>query len=360
MTFDASSWTSWLWLIIILFLVLLDGLVAGLVLGLLSLDETKLKVLATSGSPAEKRAAGRIAPVRRRGHLLLVSLLLTNTIINATLPILLDSIVGTGWLAVLITTALVVIFAEIIPQSVCHRFGLTIGSYFIWFVWLDMIVMFIFAYPIAKILDYFLGTHEGALYKRMELKEFVGLHGQPQGGELSKDEVSILQGTLQLHSKRISDIMTPLSRTFMLDVESFLDDTLMQRIAQSGHSRIPIFSGDRDNIVGIMLVKNLILLDDRVPTYIRDLILNKAPRMNTMINLFDALNVFQEGASHMSIVVDDNDKVLGVCTLEDIIEDIVNHEIIDETDVFVDNTQAMKVIRKPRSERKQIVKAANC
>src|SRR4051812_13880821 len=111
MAFDWSSWTFWLWIGIVAILVILDGLVAGLVLGLLSLDETKLKVLSTSGTPSQKIAANRIAPVRRRGHLLLVSLLLTNTVINATLPILLDSIVGTGWIAVLITTVLVVIFA---------------------------------------------------------------------------------------------------------------------------------------------------------------------------------------------------------------------------------------------------------
>ena len=332
----------------------MTGLVAGLVLGLMSLDETKLKVLSNSGTPSQKRAASRIEPLRRRGHLLLVSLLLVNTIINATIPILLESIVGTGWIAIMVTTVLLVIFAEIIPQAVCVHYGLQIASFFIWFVWIVVGFMYIFAWPIAKVLDYFLGDQQGALYKKTELKEFVTLHGVPQGGDLTADEISILQGTLQLHLKKIDQIMTPLSRTFMLELNLFIDTDLLQLIAQSGHSRIPIYSGNRENIVGIMLVKNLILLDDNVPTYIRDLILIKAPKMRTSINLFDALNIFQEGASHMSVVVDDVDKVLGICTLEDIFEDIVNEEIIDETDIYTDNTQTTRIVRKARSERKQI------
>ncbi|KAJ2823904.1 hypothetical protein IWW50_003578, partial [Coemansia erecta] len=111
-------------------LVLAGGLLAGLTLGLMSLDETNLHILATSGSEQQQKYARRIQPIRKNGHWLLVTLLLGNTVINETLPIMLDSILGGGFSAVLVSTAAIVLFGEIIPQSLCARFGLAIGAFF--------------------------------------------------------------------------------------------------------------------------------------------------------------------------------------------------------------------------------------
>ncbi|KAJ1939618.1 hypothetical protein EC988_007265, partial [Linderina pennispora] len=77
-------------------LVLTGGLLAGLTLGLMSLDETNLHILATSGTETQKKYAKRIQPIRKNGHWLLVTLLLGNTVINETLPIVMDSIFGGG------------------------------------------------------------------------------------------------------------------------------------------------------------------------------------------------------------------------------------------------------------------------
>jgi metal transporter CNNM len=119
-----TEWEApdWLKLIICLALVLLGGLVAGntwtdisylgLTIGLMSLDETNLKILKNSGLPHERYYAAKIEPIRRKGHLLLCTLLITNTIINETLPIVMDSIFGGGVQAILISSALIVIFGE--------------------------------------------------------------------------------------------------------------------------------------------------------------------------------------------------------------------------------------------------------
>lgn len=341
-------------------LVLLNGLIAGLTLGLLSLDETRLTVLQNSGTGFEKKAAIRIKPLRSNTHLLLATLLLGNTIINETLPILLQNIVSNEWISIGISVVLVLTFAELIPQALCCRFGLSIGYKFAWFVYILRAIMYPIAYPIAKTLDFFLGTNEGALYKKAELKEFVTLHGQVYGGDLNADEVKIVQGTLSLHTKTVDQVMTRLENVFMLESNTVLNDEILYSIADAGHSRIPIYDGEKDNIRGIMLVKNLILLNDSVVTIARELDLIKAPRMYTDTNLFDAINFFQEGASHMAIVVAKNDSsneqqqhVLGICTLEDCIEEILLEEVLDESDLYTDNTQTTRVVRKAKSEKKQ-------
>ncbi len=364
MAVAVGSTLFWIYIFVLPFLVVINGLIAGLTLGLLSLDETKLQVLINSGTQKQKLAATRIAPLRKNTHLLLATLLLGNTIINETLPIMLHGLVANEFLAILVSVFLVLTFAELLPQALCTHYGLQIGSLFAWFVYILRAVFYPIAFPLGKILDWMLGSSQGALYRKPELKEFVTLHGQTHGGDLSIDEVTIVQGVLSLHSKTIEQVMTKLDHVMMFDADTLLDSDVIYKIAKSGHSRIPIYIGKRDNIIGIMLVKNLILLDDSQPTYIKDLDLIKAPRMKTSTNLFDAINFFQMGASHMAIIEVQNNPirepvVLGICTLEDIIEEILLEEVVDESDEYTDNSHTTKVVRKPRSERKIIVNITN-
>jgi metal transporter CNNM len=362
-----------LYLIVILVLVCLNGLLAGLTLGLLSLDETKLQVLVNSGTIEQKIAATKVAPIRKNTHFLLATLLLGSTIINETLPILLQSIVNNEFICIIISVLLVLTFAELIPQAVSTHYGLQMGAMFTWFVYTLEVIMFPVSWPLGKALDWLLGEHEGALYKKTELKEFVTLHGTTHGGDLSSDEVKMLQGVLLLHKKVVSEVMTKLKHVFMLEAGTLLSSEVIQSIADSGHSRIPIYveqEGDtvvvdengvttvtieKDiEIVGIMLVKNLILLDDRVPTLVRELDLIKAPTMKTDMNLFDALNYFQEGASHLAIVKD-GENTTGIVTLEDIIEELLMEEVVDESDLWVDNEHTARVIRKAKSMKSNII-----
>lgn len=93
-------------------------------------DQVYLQVIAESGSGNNKRDAQKVLKVLQLGrHWVLVSLLLSNVITNETLPIILDQDVKGGWFAVLASTILIVIFGEIIPQSICAKHGLAIGAW---------------------------------------------------------------------------------------------------------------------------------------------------------------------------------------------------------------------------------------
>ncbi|KAI0086787.1 hypothetical protein BDY19DRAFT_329274 [Irpex rosettiformis] len=92
------------------FLVLLSGVFAGLTLGYMSLDETQLNVLSISGTPEQKMYANKIKPIRKDGHRLLVTLLLANMIVNETLPIISDPVLGGGVPSVVVSTTLIVMY----------------------------------------------------------------------------------------------------------------------------------------------------------------------------------------------------------------------------------------------------------
>ncbi|KAI5984545.1 hypothetical protein EDC04DRAFT_2884658 [Pisolithus marmoratus] len=297
-------------------LVLLSGVFAGLTLGYMSLDETQLNVLSMSGTPQQKRYANRIKPIRKNGHLLLVTLLLANMIVNETLPIISDPVLGGGVQSVVVSTVLIVIFSEIIPQSLCTRHGLYLGAKMAGFTQALIYLLGIVAWPVAKLLEYILGPHHGIIYRRAELKELIAMHSSISslGGDLKTDTVTIIGATLDLQEKVVKQAMTPIEDVFMLSIDSRLDYDLLKKICLTGHSRVPVYeevdvpldsSGRTEKvkkIIGILLVKHCVLLDpgDSIP--LRKLPLNKVPFVPNNESLLGILDKFQEGRSHMAIV----------------------------------------------------------
>ncbi|SCU96396.1 LAFA_0G06106g1_1 [Lachancea sp. 'fantastica'] len=322
-------------------LVLLGGVFAGLTLGLMGQDEVYLKVISTSGTANEQKCALRVLKLISKGkHWVLVTLLLSNVITNETLPIVLDRCLGGGWQAVVSSTVLIVIFGEIIPQSVCVRYGLEIGAFFCPFVELLMYLMYPVAYPIALLLDWILGEDHGTMYKKSGLKTLVTLHRTMGVERLTKDEVIIISAVLDLKEKKVREIMTPLVNVFTMSADAVLDEKTVGEIFNSGFSRIPIhLPGEKNNFIGMLLVRVLISYDPDDCLPVSHFPLATLPETSPNTSCLNILNYFQEGKSHMCIVSQEpgsSSGALGVLTLEDVIEELIGEEIVDESDVFVD------------------------
>lgn len=349
----------------VLYLIALGCLVmaacfAGLTLGLMTLDTVGLEIMMQSGNPRDAEAAHKIMPVRKKAHLLLVTLLLGNTIATELLPLVLEVLFPGGVAALSISVVSIMLFGEIIPQAVCSRHALEIGSRMIGFVRVLRFLLYPVAAPIAWALDWMLGHELGQIYNREELKGLVSIHARSKYGALTQDESLIIQGTLNFSQRTVADVLTKAENVFSLNVDAILDESTLQLIVEKGHSRVPLYDGRRDNIVCLLLVKQLILVDKNQRLPIRALIASRSRRrvapvlecsMGTPIA--DMLNKFQEGQSHLAIVYDDVSRVErkfhGILTLEDIIEEILQEEILDETDVFVDNTNTSLAL--PRREK---------
>ncbi|ORX89422.1 DUF21-domain-containing protein [Basidiobolus meristosporus CBS 931.73] len=337
---DPGSFEFWWKVGISIVLVALGGLFAGLTLGLMGLDETNLEVLMESGEGREKKYAKKVYKIlHKRKHWVLATLLLSNVAVNETLPVIIDSVFGSGWEAVLISTVCIVIFGEVIPQALCVRFGLAIGASLAWFVELLMYITGIITYPVYRLLDWCLGEDRGTAYRKPELKTLVSLHQTGRMGNLSLDEVTIIQAVLDLTEKPVSRIMTPIEDVFILSSEHILDQKTVDQITRKGYSRIPVYEGDRSNLYGVLLVKQLISYDpdDNLP--VKEFTLRNLPVTNQNTSCLDILNFFQEGKSHMALVVEFENQTRhakGVVTLEDVMEELIGEEIIDETDVYID------------------------
>jgi len=347
---DSDDPSLWLYLGVAAILVLLGGAFAGLTIALMGQDSVYLQVIATSGEGKEQRHAQKVHKLLKRGkHWVLVTLLLSNVIVNETLPIILDRSLGGGWPAVLGSTVLIVIFGEVIPQSICVRYGLSIGSYMAPCVLGLMWLLAPVAWPTAKLLDKLLGEDHGTVYKKSGLKTLVTLHktlGSSPTDRLNQDEVTIISAVLDLKDKAVGDIMTPMEDVFTMSADEVLNEETMDKILSAGYSRIPIFEpGNQQNFVGMLLVKILITYDPEDCKKVSEFALATLPETRPETSCLDIVNFFQEGKSHMVLVSEypgENFGATGVVTLEDVIEELIGEEIIDESDVYIDVHKAIR------------------
>uniref|UniRef100_H0VCS3 Metal transporter n=1 Tax=Cavia porcellus TaxID=10141 RepID=H0VCS3_CAVPO len=357
-------------------LLALSALFSGLRLSLLSLDPVELRVLRNSGSAAEQEQARRVQAVRGRGTHLLCTLLLGQAGANAALAGWLCASLPPGvggpwedyseagvhfpWLPALVCTGAVFLGAEICPYSVCSRHGLAIASHSVCLTRLLMAAAFPVCYPLGRLLDWALRQEISTFYTREKLLET--LRAADPYSDLVKEELNIIQGALELRTKVVEEVLTPLGDCFMLRSDAVLDFATVSEILRSGYTRIPVYEGDqRHNIVDILFVKDLAFVDpdDCTPLLTVTRFYNRP--LHCVFNdtrLDTVLEEFKKGKSHLAIVQRVNNEgegdpfyeVMGIVTLEDIIEEIIKSEILDETDLYTDNRKKQRV---PHRERKR-------
>jgi magnesium and cobalt transporter len=164
---------------------------------------------------------------------------------------------------------------------------------------------------------------------RDELAEF--LVGFKQRGIIGSDEYAMLQGVLEVADTQVRDIMVPRSHMVVI-VKDQTPDEVLKVIMDSNHSRFPVIGNDRDEVVGIVLAKDLLkhFIAPKAPfdiqSFFRPVVfIPESKRLNTL------LTEFREGRNHMAIIVDEYGGVSGLATIEDVLEQIVG-DIDDEHD----------------------------
>jgi len=168
----------------------------------------------------------------------------------------------------------------------------------------------------------------GDPWSREEIQDLIQ---QPEI-DLDAEEKSMLSGVLEVSETQVREVMVPRSQMVVIDIEQDFEEILAV-IIQSGHSRFPVIGEDRDEILGVLLAKDLlryIRSEDAEDVPLRKLlrpasVIPESKRLNALLKEFRASH------NHMAIVVDEYGGVAGLLTIEDVLEEIVG-EIDDEHD----------------------------
>lgn len=357
------------------------GLAAGMTLGYTSLDTMRLKIKAEMGTKDEKDSVGKVLSLLKNRHQFLCTLLVFNVICAECLPLLMDTIMP-KWLSLLLSVTFVLLAGEVIPAGIfTGPQRLDIARRLVGF---SKFLQFIFspiAYPLAKMLDYLVGTEENEILTRdelmcmMKITREVGLELQDTAAAgndnypdksssssshriqmeekdvLLPEEVNAIRGVLSLTHKKVKELMIPIEDTYMISSSSILDKETLVALDNSGHSRVPVYHKQNRQIInGFILVKKLISVDPNEEQPLENHLAVKEPLyIDSSHRAIDMLERFQTGKAHIAIVSKNSQKLLtqmrnnespssdcapvGILTMENILEDILQEPIYDEEDL---------------------------
>ena len=381
-----------------------------------------------------------------------------NALANEALPLFLDKLVP-AYVAVIMSVTLVLFCGEIIPSAIfTGPQQLAVSSKLAPLVKFVLFILAPIAVPIAKILDYVLHHSDESMekYDRGELGALVRLQfedristkakrkqakaslkaslepigsncdvcngsdfispnvgpAQSQEAETTRfvkhiDEVTMVEGALNMHTKTVVDVMVPWKRVYTIPHDMILDEANIVDIYRCGHSRIPVYmnynnayDGDSDDgisysdgddkngdsndgnsnrlITGLFKTKQLAVIDSHDNRALSTLHLSKPIIVNPKTNMVDLLNMLQDGKGQMAIVclypddaiealnneqaIPKSAEIIGIVTLEDCLEELIQEEIYDEFDRTeqVAYQRAKRAVRKWKSfvRRKKEAKAA--
>lgn len=308
-------------------LIGMSAICSGLNLSLMSIDLGDLKRKAKAGNANAKK----VLPLRKNSHLSLASILLANVAVVSTFSLTLEHHFG-GVIAGTASTLLIVIFGEIFPQALFMKNALGVTAKLSPILKLLIIITYPIAKPLQLLLDKLFGQHQGHLHTRHELGLIINEHDGDSETELDDDEVEIIKGALLLSEKRVKLIMTPIKKVYWLTPNTVIDANKIDEIKEENYSRIPIFNTSLTECEGVLLMKDLVDVefDDR-SWLVSELMTLKTKTVGSMTALDTMFKKFIAAKSHL-MAVEKDDRIVGVVTIEDLIEEIIGQEIEDESD----------------------------
>ena len=176
---------------------------------------------------------------------------------------------------------------------------------------------------------------------REHLLDLIGV--AEQKNLIGTESRIMLEGVLKISGMHVAEIMIPAPKMDMLDIDMNIDE-MMGKIIDIGHSRYPVYEEDKENIIGVLMTKD-VLKWQRAPEINLRVLLRTAVFVPETKNLTDLLRDFKKNRNHMAMVVDEFGRISGLVTFEDLLEEIVG-EIEDEFDTDTDDGEIYSLVDK--------------
>jgi CBS domain containing-hemolysin-like protein len=242
-------------------------------------------------------------------------------------------------LAVIIVAYLHIMFGQFLPRIVAlaqpERVATVIAGPLLVFGWLIYPFTLLLnrsSRPLTRRVSATTTMQEDAMHFPGELRQFV--ERAEAGGAIEPEEAQLLEGVFEFSEKNAREVMTPRTDIVALPVDASLDEVIAT-VDRSGLSRFPVYEGSIDNIVGIVLAKDLLPvlrpLDRAESTFLLRQLIRPAHFIPGTREVEEVLSDFKRLKEHMAVVLDEYGGTAGVVTMEDLLEEIVG-EILDEHD----------------------------
>ena len=424
-TTTTTTYTSFISICVVIILCLILILCEFIFLSYISNDDLVLEVRALSGSETEKKSTEKIKPLLNKRHWLSSTLFIFIKSSLIYIIFFLETAFDRK-LSIIIALILIITIDIIPQTFINTSNQISLACRLYDLTYSLMLVSCPLTYPLSKVLDRLLGEKHKYRLLNSDIKALIELHKINHITELTEgmngvtpqlpqninnesinnnniiniinnnhqqqhtthssdsfefnrnsnvvpsitnkmglhdEEANLMISALEIREKQAIELMIPFTSTFMVDYDEKLDKSKLRHIINKGYSRIPVYGNhNRQDILGLVRIKQLILLDKYTNKSLRDLgIRLKTPLViHPSLNVFDLLKEFRKGKSHMAFVTEQVNKlqskfglsrtnsiavnnaivfnknieihIMGIITLEDVIEHIFNLEIYDEDD----------------------------
>lgn len=323
-------------LVLLLVLIVLSGAFSGAETALTSLGSAKVRTLQGDG----KFASGAIVKLKQRPHNTLITILIGNNVVNILATVIAtlwatrafgDNVIGivTGGL-----TFVLLIFGEITPKTFAQKYAVPFSRLLAYPLLYVSYVLFPIIWLIEKFIQGLMkllkAHHPISSVSEEELLAMVSI-GKEEG-VIEEHEHELIENVLEFTDTTAEEIMTPRKDIDCLEISTTVADAV-HFFVNSSHSRIPVYKGNLDNVVGILTVHDLLKilhLPGRTTTladlsYAPPIVI---PKTKPISKLF---HEFKRRRKHLALVVDEHGMTDGLVTMEDILEEIVG-DIVDEQD----------------------------
>lgn len=329
---------------VIFVLLMLSALFSGSETALTAASKARIHHMEKGGDKRARRVSRLIEDKERLIGAILLGNNLVNILASAMATSLFLNIMGDEgvFIATAVMTILVLIFAEVLPKSyaIANSETMALGVSRIM-----GIVVFVFAPIVSMVQTIVRGTlrifgvdissMDNALSAQEEIRGAIDLHRHE--GSIVKEEQHMLGSILDLDEVTVEDVMVHRKNMHMLDVDCGTDE-LINAVVRSPYTRIPLYKGETENIVGVLHAKDVLRSIRRASGQMHRFnvkrIMTKPWFVPETTSLKEQLNAFLERKTHFALVVDEYGDIQGIVTLEDILEEIVG-DIADEHDFEV-------------------------
>ncbi|MBA5942319.1 MAG: DUF21 domain-containing protein [Methanophagales archaeon] len=331
---------SWyiLEIVFLCILLFLSGFFSGSETALIKMGQVRVKSMQKRGV----KGANIVQKLVSEPEVMLTTVLIGNNIVNIAASALATSIairffgdLGVG-IAIGIMTFFILIFGEIIPKTFAvhhsERFSIAVSKPLkvLIFVLRPVVkLLLLMPYTFGKLLG--LKVQQRRLLSEEEVKTVLDIGAED--GAIDDEEKKMMTGVLKLDHITVKNVMTPKKAIACIGANQSID-SVVKLIKKQGYSRIPVYEGRADNIVGILYSKDLLInssLAKPTPSPLKKL-MKPAHFVRETARVDDLLKEFREGKFHIAIVVDKEGRTKGLVSLEDLLEVIVG-SIYDEHDM---------------------------
>jgi CBS domain containing-hemolysin-like protein len=345
--------------LILVVLLVLSGVFSGSETALVSLSMARAEALYKEG----RRGSHALYILKKDPSRMLITILIGNNVVNIAASAI-ATVIATDYfgdsgpgIAVGVLTIVILIFGEITPKSLATRFSERISLGISPLIYGFMRLIYPLVWLFLQFTNWVQSSTKAMDDPLITESEVITLieHGEEEG-VIDTGEREMIERIFSFNDLKAEDVMTPRRQVFRLDGRCTLREVLPD-ILDEGYSRIPVYSDDPDEIVSVIILRDLIGIIAKGDLDLAINELGQEPLFTSSITPIDELiRTLKNKSTHLAVVVDEHGAMVGVISLEDMLEELVGEIydesdekpedliVLDESDILVKGTAELRVV----------------